>query len=51
MCMSGVNLLRWKFAEEANIILPSLEPGGWSAHGQPQDTLASMNVLYSRWRN
>ena len=33
----GTCLLRWKWSEECNVILPSLEPGGWSAHGQPQD--------------
>lgn len=32
----GLQLLRWKWSEECDIILPSLEPGGWSAHGQPQ---------------
>ena len=29
--------MRWKWAEENQVVLPSLEPGGWSAHGQPQD--------------
>ena len=33
----GCGLLRHKFAKEMNIFLPSLEPGGWSAWGQPQD--------------
>lgn len=37
---SGMALLRWKFSEEMNVELPSLQPGGWSAHGQPQETHA-----------
>lgn len=33
---SGLGLLRHKWAALNNIRLPSVEPGGWSAHGQPQ---------------
>ena len=33
---SGIGLLREKFASLYNIRLPQQQPGGWSAHGQPQ---------------
>ncbi|CAK9001059.1 unnamed protein product, partial [Durusdinium trenchii] len=36
---SGLGLLRHKWAALNNIRLPSVEPGGWSAHGQPQDQI------------
>ena len=35
---SGIALLRQKFSSVYNVRLPLGQPGGWSAHGQPQDT-------------
>lgn len=34
---AGLHLMREKFAQELNVILPPPQPGGWSAWGQPQD--------------
>ena len=35
----GLMLRREKWAQVMNVLLPALQPGGWSAHGQPQDQL------------
>ena len=39
----GASALRWKFSEECNVSLPSFEPGGWSACGQPMDGVVLRN--------
>ncbi len=37
---SGIALLRSKFSNLYRVHLPQPQPGGWSAHGQPQDISA-----------
>ena len=39
---SAYMLLREKWSTTANVLLPSKQPGGWSAHGQPQDRLRQL---------
>lgn len=60
----GIGLLRAKWADQTGVILPSLQPGGWSAWGQPQAggpkrfqthvryrTVFNTDIWHSRWRN